>query len=38
MSQFWSPEINIKFLGISWNNFEVWNVQYLFKYVHGSDI
>ena len=32
MSQFWPPKITIKILGNSWNNFEVWNVQYLLKY------
>ena len=32
MSQFWHPKITIKFLGNSWNNFEVYNVQYLLKY------
>ena len=32
MSQFWPPKITFKFLGKSWNNFEVKNVQYLLKY------
>ena len=34
MSQFWPQKVTgtIKFLGNSWNNFEVYNVQYLLKY------
>ena len=32
MSQFWPPEFTIKFLGNSWNNFEVSNVQNPLKY------
>ena len=32
MSQFWPPKITFNFLGKSWNNFEIWNVQYLLKY------
>ena len=32
MSQFWPPKITIKFLGKRWYNFEVKNVQYLWKY------